>query len=69
MGRVALIKFTGGSDLLLTVAAWNDRFQVCSCISQPRSEPPSLQFQSEFGTTLSLHIGFVGIILIHLVRS
>ena len=42
--QVALIKLTGGSDLLLVVDAGYNRFHVFSCIFQSRSEPPSLQF-------------------------
>ena len=46
---VALIKFTGGSDLRLVVAA-RDCFYFLSCTFQPRSESPYLQFSSDFGT-------------------
>ena len=65
MGGVALMIFTGGSDLLLVVAPRDDSFHVFSCIFQPRSEPPSLQFSFNFGTTLDLHFGSFGIILVH----
>ena len=46
VGWVALIKLTGGSDLLLV---------VLFCIAQPRSEPSSLQFLFDLGTTLDFH--------------
>ena len=45
LGGGALIKFTGGSDLLLTVSV-GYHFVLCfSCFFQPRFEPPFFSFR------------------------
>ena len=59
---VALIKFTGGSDLLLAVTAGHPLFYVFTGFVQTRSEPPSLQFSCDFGITLGFHFDPSGII-------
>ena len=67
-GGVALIKFTGGPDLLLTVQVWT-AFPIFSYIFQPRCEPPSSQFSLDSGITLGLHFGSFGIVLVLLFRA
>ena len=68
-GGVALIQFTGGSDLFLVVAPWYRPFYVVSCIFQSRSEPAALQFLFDLCTTSDFHFGYVCVILVHLFRS
>ena len=49
-GGVALIKLPGGFGLLYLTKV-GVRFQYFLCNFQPPSEPPPLQFSSDFGIT------------------
>ena len=69
MGGAALIKFTGGFDLLLTVQDGVDIFLYFLYIIRSHSDPPSSQFSSDFGITLGFDFDSFGIILVHRVRS
>ena len=68
VGGVALIKITGGSDLLLVVAP-GDAFSSFPCTFQPRPEPPIFAVSFDFGTAVGLHFGAFWITLVHLSRS
>ena len=66
MGWVALIKFPGGSQLLLLVAAGDYFFYVFSNIFRPLSGPSFLQFWSDFEAPLGRHVGTFGTTFVYI---
>ena len=69
MGGVALIKFPGGSQLLLLVPAREDFFHVFSNIFRPLPGPSFLQFWYDVEAPLGRNVGPFGINFVYIFDS